>query len=258
MTEAAGGPWVPPRRPERAERARVRLFCLPYAGGGAGLFHRLGRALPDWIEVVPVLLPGRDRRLREAPRREAHGLADELADGLAPHLEEGGLPFALLGHSMGALLAFELERRLARRGAPAPAHVFAAAFRAPHLPERNPTLHTLTDAELAAALGRLGGTPPEVLAHAELMRLVLPVLRADLELVETYRWREGPRCRAALTALGSSEDPLVGEAELAAWREVTDGPFRLRLVPGGHFFLERAADELRAEVAATLGAALGR
>ncbi len=241
------GPWV--LRRKRPAGARLRLFCLPYAGGGAGIFHAWSKELPAWIEVVPVLLPGRDRRLREAPVRNAREQAAALADGLAPHLEP---PFALFGHSMGALLAYELTRELVRLGRPTPTHLFAAGFRAPHLADPNPPLHALDEALFLRAVAGLDGTPSEVLADVELVRLFLPTLRADLELVESYVWSPGVACPCPITVFGARGDPLVSKRELCAWSELTAGESRTHVVEGGHFFLEPARAEILAAIARAL------
>ena len=242
-----GGPWVHPRA--LRDDAEARLFCLPFAGGGAAIWHAWTREAPEWLEVLPVLLPGRDRRLRETPARDARVQADALAAGLAPYLDR---PFALLGHSMGALLSFELARRLRELGAPEPVHLFAAGFRAPHLPDRNTLIAHLPDGPFLAGLAGLGGMPPEVLASAELMRLLLPTLRADMTLVETYAHRPGAPLGLPITAFCAASDALVSEDEMAAWAEHTSAPFTLRVVPGGHFFLEEARPLMLPEVVRVL------
>jgi medium-chain acyl-[acyl-carrier-protein] hydrolase len=241
--------WLLPRR-GRAP-GEVCLVCLPYAGGGAAVFHGWQRELPERVEVRPAILPGRDRRMREPAAREIGAATRALADGLAPHLDG---PFALFGHSMGAMLGYELAREQVRRGARAPEHLFVSGFRAPHLPDRNPPLHRLSDDEFVRAIDRLDGTPRDVLEHEGLMQLVLPTLRADMELVETYAWEAAAPLACPITVFGAPDDPIVSREELDGWCEHTTGGCRTAFFErGGHFYLHELRAELLAEVAADLG-----
>jgi medium-chain acyl-[acyl-carrier-protein] hydrolase len=148
-------------------------------------------------------------------------------------------PYAFFGHSMGALVAFELARKMRREGLPAPAYLFVSAHRAPQLPNPDPTKHLLPDDELVAHLRDLEGTPPEVLAHPELLDMVLPTLRADLTLLNTYDYVAEPPLTTPILALGGIGDKIVGRPQLAAWREVTAGAFAVQQFPGGHFYLHK-------------------
>jgi medium-chain acyl-[acyl-carrier-protein] hydrolase len=235
-------------------RARLRLFCLPYAGGGASVFRGWAAALPADVEVCPVQLPGRESRLREPPFERARPLVEALAGALEPHL---GMPFALFGHSMGAMLCFELARELRRRQWPPPLHLFVSGRRAPQLPAREAPIHDLPEPEFLARLRELNGTPEEVLGHAELMRLLIPVLRADFAVNETYVFTPGEPLDLGISAFGGLGDPEVSRDELEAWREQARGAFRLRLLPGDHFFLHGARDLITESVARDL-AELGR
>src|SRR5947209_14514516 len=155
-------PWFQVAHPRPA--ARRRLFCLAHAGGGAALFRGWGERLPGSVEVVAVQPPGREGRFREPPFTDWRPLVAELADAIRPLLDK---PFALFGHSLGALLAYELARRLRDLGGKQPDHLFAAALAAPHLPNRREPTHTYADADFRESLRRRGGTPPAVLGHAE-------------------------------------------------------------------------------------------
>lgn len=224
-------------------RTRLRLFCFPYAGGGAGAFRGWSAALPPEVEVCPVYLPGRERRFREPGHTRLEPLVEELHEALLPHC---GLPFACFGHSMGAVIAFELARLL-ERGGTTPAWLFVSGRRAPQCPPEREQIHALPDAEFVAKLRELEGTPEEILRDPEMMELVLPVLRTDFAISETYRYREGPPLACPVSALGGTRDAHVGRDDLLAWRDHTRGFFRLRLFPGGHFFLHALqADVLRA------------
>jgi medium-chain acyl-[acyl-carrier-protein] hydrolase len=228
-------------------RARRRLFCFPYAGGGAAVYRGWPADLPADLEVCPVQLPGREGRLREAPFTRPAPLIQALADALASYW--GELPFAFFGHSMGAMLSFELARELRRRGQPQPVHLFASGRRAPQQRPREEDIHDLPEAEFIAKLRELNGTPEEVLQHAELMKLVAPVLRADFAVNETYAYTEEPPFDFAISAFGGLADSEVTREDLAAWQIHTRARFRLRMLPGDHFFLH-GARKLMAEAVA--------
>ncbi len=179
-------------------------------------------------------LPGREGRLRETPFTRI----EPLVEALAAELPLGELPFAFFGHSMGALIAYELVHELARRGGPQPLHLFASGRRAPQVPHREEPLHDLPEPQFLERLRELNGTPEEVLRHAELMALLSPLLRADFALHETWTYRAGRTPLAiGLSTLGGIADPEVTREDLEAWRVETTGPFRLRMMPGDHFFL---------------------
>ena len=230
-------------------RARLRLFCFPYAGGGSSIFRTWPKCLPETIAVCPVELPGRGARLREAPRTRLADLVGEMAEGLSPYLDR---PFAFFGHSMGALLGFELARTLRRMGGPLPRHLFVSGHRAPQIPDPGPHVHALPEPAFVAELRRLGGTPPAVLEHEELMQLLLPILRADFALVETYAYAPESPLSCPITALGGREDPEAGPGDLAAWRDQTTGDFSLRMLPGDHFFVHTAQPLLLAALSHAL------
>jgi medium-chain acyl-[acyl-carrier-protein] hydrolase len=214
---------------------RLRLFCLPYAGAGASLFASWPELLPDGVELNAVQLPGRENRLREEPFTRLQPLLEVLSEAIRPYLD---LPFALLGYSFGALLAFELARCLRRDGAPLPQHLFVLGRRAPHLNNPEPPVHRYSDPELVAWMRDLGGTPTLILEHPELLPIFLPILRADLTLHETYAYRPEAPLDLSISAFGGLRDSQAGREELEAWKEHTNGRFNLRLYPGGHFFLK--------------------
>jgi medium-chain acyl-[acyl-carrier-protein] hydrolase len=229
---ASASPWIV--RPRPRPRAALRLFCLPYAGGAASLFAPWAGALPETIELVAVQPPGRAERLFEPPHATMAALVEALLTALMPLIDR---PFALFGHSMGALVSFELARALRRAGGPAPAHMIVSGHRAPQLPSARPPTHRLPEPEFLAELQRLNGTPPEVLAHQELMQLLIPLLRADFAICETYAYTEAPPLACPILALGGLADAHVARADLEAWRPQTSAGFALRMLPGDHFFL---------------------
>jgi medium-chain acyl-[acyl-carrier-protein] hydrolase len=196
-----------------------------------------------------VQLPGRESRFREPAFTRLSALIEGLTDALRPFLDR---PFAFFGHSMGAVVGFELTRELRRRGGPAPRCLLVSARGAPQLPPRRAPLHSLSDDELVERLTAIGGVPPEVLAHRELLSLVLPALRADVQVSDTYRCVPEAPLTCPVRAYGGQEDADVTREDLQAWQEQTTGRFDLQMFPGGHFFLHTAETLLLARVAEDL------
>ncbi|WP_246204076.1 thioesterase II family protein [Streptomyces tailanensis] len=226
-----------------APDAVARLFCLPHAGAGASAYREWQSKVGPDVEVVPVQLPGREARFAEPPVTSAAEIVKHLAGSLVERA--GGKPFALFGHSMGALLAYELTHELLLVGRP-PVHLVVSGYGAPHLPRSTAygVVHKLPDAELARHIEALQGTAGEVLEHPELLELLLPILRADYELCETYRFVGHPPLPVPVTALGGTEDPGATEPQLRAWGELTTAPFTATSFPGGHFYLNAQLDDL--------------
>jgi medium-chain acyl-[acyl-carrier-protein] hydrolase len=231
MTNAANISWLSCYKPNPA--ATVRLFCFPYAGGSALIYRDWARNFPEWIEVCPVQLPGRGARLREKPFVRMDQLVKSLLREMRPYLTT---PFAFFGHSMGAVIGFEITRLLRRENAKLPVHLFISGRGAAQLTPPKPPTYNLPDAEFKQELQRLAGTPAEVLAHPELMEVVMPLLRADFELIQTYNYTYEPPLNIPLTALGGLDDDITRE-QLEGWRDETTGPFSLRMFAGDHFYL---------------------
>jgi surfactin synthase thioesterase subunit len=210
------------------------LICVPYAGGSAAVFHCWGRYLPEFVELYAVDLPGRDRLIRHPPITEMTELVGDLASAVTPHLSG---PFVVFGHSMGALVGFELVRELRRRRQPPPDVLIVSGHPAPHLDDRHPPLHQLPDREFIDQLRGLCGFPDEVIANDELLALFLPVLRADFQLCETYEFRREQPLACRIVALGGRDDAEISPCRLEAWQEQTSGSFRLALFEGGHLFI---------------------
>ena len=217
------------------EHATARLFCFPHAGGGAVFFRPWRRLLAPGVDVRPVVLPGRESRVRELPYRRVEQVLDPLCAALRPYLDR---PYVLFGHSLGAVLAYEVARRLSAGPGRAPALLLVSGRRAPHLPTTRRLFCTLPDAEFLTALGGLGGTPPEVLDAPELVRLLLPTLRCDFELNEYYRPLPGPGLDCPVAAYMGADDPEVDRPELLGWHRETTGEFTMRVFPGDHFYLK--------------------
>lgn len=228
---------------QRKPHASLRLFCFPYAGGGASIFHTWSASLPAKIEVCPVQLPGRENRILEQPFSHIQALTHALAQALHPYLD---MPYAFFGHSMGALLSFELTHYLQNMGGgnAGPEHLFVSAFRAPHLPDPSLPIHHLPEPAFVEELRRLQGTPEEILQNAEFLHLLLPLLRADFTVCETYVCERDTRLKCPITAFGGLQDEEVSCEMLSAWSQHTSQSFKLHYVAGSHFFLQTAQAEL--------------
>ena len=224
--------WI--KRTGQDPQKCFRLFCFPYAGGGASIFRSWPERLPSDIEVCATQFPGREDRLRETPFARLSSLIDVLADVLYPYLD---FPFAFFGHSLGSLISFELTRRLRRQKAPCPLQLFISGCRAPQIPNPDPPIHQLPHAEFIEELLRFNGTPKAVVDNPELMELLLPLLRSDLRLYETYVYDHEAPLDCPISAFAGFEDEEVSREELAAWCGQTRSRFSMQMFPGNHFFL---------------------
>lgn len=240
MTITQPNSWITTPKPN--PNAKLRLFCLPYAGGSALIYRPWAVTLPHEIEVCPIELPGRGLRMREPTMDQLGELVGAIATALKPYFDK---PFAFFGHSMGALLSFELAQLLQRQYPQSQLlHLLVSGCRAPHILRPNPLMHTLSDPELRETLRRLNGTPTEVLENEELMHLLLPTIRTDLRALETYRYSPNTPLTCPITTLGGIQDPEVSLDALEAWREHTVGLFSIRLFPGDHFFVHTQQAQL--------------
>jgi medium-chain acyl-[acyl-carrier-protein] hydrolase len=228
----AMNPWFAYTRTNA--NARLRLFCFPYSGGGALLFRDWAASLPATIDVYPVELPGRGVRISEALANRVSPLVRDIAQALYPYLDR---PFAFFGHSLGALLSFELAHYLVQEHARLPAHLFVSAHRAPQVPDPDSTVYTLSDHELIEKLRRLDGTPEEILREPELMSVLLPIVRKDFEICNTYVYMHRRPLGCPISAFGGSKDALVARNDLQPWAEQTSATFSSYMLPGGHLFM---------------------
>ena len=228
--------------PRRLEAPRLRIFCFPYAGGSATLYRDWPQHLPDDIELVGVQLPGRAFRLREPAFTDITRLLEALETQLSPYLDQ--VPFVFWGHSMGALVSFELMRRFQSRGLSMPKMAIVSGRRAPQLPYDPLNVPAMSDDEFMAELRRLGGTPDEVLDNERLMNLVLPSLRADFEILYRWHYIEGAPFSMPMKAVGGTSDGPIPRADLEAWSIHTGGDFTTKMFEGDHFYLHEAEPEL--------------
>jgi surfactin synthase thioesterase subunit len=231
--------WLPlDARPSPASAA---LFCFPYAGAGASVYAAWVRESPVDVAVRPVQLPGRETRLNEPRYRSWSRLLDAVAQGLSPHLRGS---FAFFGHSMGAVIGYELAKRLDETGGPSPAHLFVSGRRAPQCAARVAADQQLRDAKArtATALVESGARAADCSA---LVSLLLPILRDDFSVCESYHHTPSAPLACPLSVFGGLDDADVPIADLEAWRECTTGRFRLRVLPGDHFFVHSSGSLLR-------------
>ena len=241
--------WLLPRKPK--VEAKVRLFCFPYAGGGASIFRSWGETLPSSIEVCAAQLPGREAKLNEPPYSQVAPLVEATVEAIAPLLDK---PCALFGHSMGAIICFELARRLRRERGVEPAHLFVSGRRAPQIPDKDSPTFDLPEAEFVEELRSLNGTPKEVLENDELRALMLPLLRADFSVCQNYTYSAEPPLSCPITALGGLQDFHVPRKFLEGWGEQTSAAFSVRMFLGDHFFLHPAQTQMLRIIAQELQA----
>ena len=220
---------------------RVRLFCFPYAGGSATIYREWGEILPPDIEVQAVQLPGREWRLKDEPYDRVRPLVEELATVLKGLFET---PFAFFGHSLGAIISFELARELRRRGLAAPERLFLSGNRATHLPRLEMDIHNAPDEVFFEGLRRLEGTPEELLENEGLMKLLLPAMRADFAMAETYEFTPEPPLDMPFSVFGGLGDLSTDRPRLEPWAEHTTAEVKVRIVPGGHFFVNESGDHI--------------
>ncbi|NEA98895.1 alpha/beta fold hydrolase [Streptomyces sp. SID13726] len=212
----------------------LTLYCVPHAGGGAQPYARLEAAVPPGVRVVPLELPGHGTRLRERPLPDMEQVVTEVVRLIGEGRER---PFALFGHSFGALVAYETARRLRERGTP-PELLLVSGRISPELPPSHEPLHQLPDAALAAGLSRMGGIPQVLLDTPSVLRVFLPALRADLRIVETYAHPHTEPLDVPIAAYAGLDDLLTDRDGMAAWAGLTAERFELTLLRGGHFFLD--------------------
>ncbi|MEU9368228.1 alpha/beta fold hydrolase [Streptomyces avermitilis] len=239
--------WLKRYRPVRAPR--LRLICFPHAGGSAGVFRRWPEELPPDVELVAIQYPGRQERFGEACVDDMTSLADQITDVVTSLLDR---PIALFGHSMGAGVAYEVTRRLESRQLAWPARLFVSGSVSPLTPRHRRDLHLRDDEGMLEGLRELGGMDDAVLADPDLLRLVLPCVRADLRLIETYRPARLPSIATPVTAYAGTTDAHVPREGVAAWGDFTSAEFNLRIFPGGHFYLVGQEPEVVGDVCARL------
>ena len=236
---AAGGrsSWLVTPRP--LADARLRLFCFPFAGGSAAFYHGWSQALPEVMEVTSIELPGRGMRFGSPLRRHIAQILDPVVAALGPLCDR---PVVIFGHSLGALIGFEVARRLQAEGLGVAA-LMASGRRGPCTHRDGPPLHQLSDMALVQQLDQYNGTPAEILADPEIRDLFLPIIRADLQVNETYVHTASPKLGCPIYAFAGATDEEASPELVALWHKQTARDFLLRVMPGGHFFLKEQEEQ---------------
>ncbi|TAF08676.1 MAG: thioesterase [Nostocales cyanobacterium] len=231
-TKTTFNSWV--TCPQPNPNAKLRLFCLPYAGGSAMVFRTWPNSLPPTIEVCPLELPGRGRQMNLPPYTKMQPLVKEIAENLIPYLDK---PFAIFGHSMGGLVSFELARLLRSDYNLTPFHLFISARNAPQVTPTKRPIYNLPDAEFWQEIRNFNGTPDDVIENEDIIQLFMPILRADFTVLDTYMYTEQPPFDFPISVFGGLQDPAFTDFELKAWQEHTTADFSLQMLDGNHFFL---------------------
>lgn len=244
-SQAIATPWLL-TSPEAKDK--VRIFCVPYAGGGASVYRGWAKAFPDTAGVYPVQLPGRENRIGESLLYGMRELVEGISEAIFPYLQ---CPFILFGHSLGARIAFEVARNLREKWKIQPCCLIVSGSRAPHIPEPRP-LHHLPDDAFVEELRRFSGTPESILKSRELMEIFIPILRADFTVDETYAYLEAVPLECPIAAFGGTEDLEANQEELGAWARHTSSDFTLEMIEGDHFFLQTGKDFLLPSVSRIL------
>lgn len=214
---------------------RLSLFCIPYAGGNASIYKDWTPAAPEGVEVCPVELPGRGRLFKQPFADSLEVLAETIREAITPYTAR---PYAIFGHSMGALLAYEVTAQLRSAGHPEPSALFLSGRCPPFGGRTGTSVSRLPDPQFLEHLRKLAGTPQEILASEELMQIFLPVLRSDFSLCEEYEPQEAQIFTMPVTVMSGDEDEETSEREMQRWRRVTTGAFTSRRYPGDHFFMK--------------------
>lgn len=218
---------------------KIRLFCFPHAGGGASVFHAWQKQFSPEIQIFALQLPGRETRLAEAPYTEMPPLLSALADAILPHMK---VQVAFFGHSFGALISFELARYLRRHYSVQPLMLFLSGHRAPDVPNELPRLSELPAKAFVDKLQELGTVPEAVLENTELLKLILPALRADFTIYENYEYQVDTPLDCPIAAFGASDDSLLDPSQLDPWSEQTRARCTIEVFRGDHFYLFGAAE----------------
>lgn len=240
-------PWF--SVPRQGGAHAMRLFCFPYAGGGASVYRAWAETLGDGIELVAVQPPGRESRFAEPALTDLPELIEQLRDAIAPMLAPR---FAFFGHSLGALVSFELARALRRAELPLPDTMFVSGRRAPQVPIGRPAFHRLDDQALVSEIRRLGGDTHRLLDDDEMRTLLLPAARADFALHDTYEYREEHPLEVRMFVFSGLDDHTTSDANLRAWQEQCEFPVALSMFEGDHFFIDRSRPEVLRTISASL------
>ncbi|MFY9074805.1 thioesterase domain-containing protein [Malaciobacter mytili] len=245
MNSISKNKWV---QFESKQNVNLRLFCLPYAGGSASIYRLWQQKMPENIQVCKIQLPGRENRINEQAIDSMEVLIQILVKQLLSYFDK---PFVLFGHSMGAMIVYELARYLTNYTSYTPLHIFVSACRTPNIAELKTTYHLPND-EFINSLRQRGGTNEILLNNKEYMQMIEPTLRADLKLIEQWHHNDIDKLNCPITIFGGLNDTLVSPFILKQWRQYTNNVFKLKLFKGGHFFINDPSVNIASIVANTL------
>jgi len=232
-----------------SQKASCRLFCFPYAGGSSFIYNNWSKTISENIEICAIQLPGRANRMNEKPFTGVEPLVEVLTEKILPFTT---MPFAFFGHSMGAIICYELAINLRKKANIEPLHLFVSGRSAPHLAANDRITYNLPDQDFIKEIAKLNGTPKEILQNAELLELLFPLLRADFELVETYKYNKQQQLNCPISAFGGSEDEEVSIDDLKAWKVHTKAGFKLNVLDGDHFFINHFSEVFTKTISAEL------
>jgi len=225
------------------------MFCFPYAGVGPSIYFPWQVHLPPEVELFVIQSPGREGRFREASIQTMEIIVREISQAIAKYLDK---PFVTFGHSLGALTSFETVRVLRRKFGKHPSHFYVSGFRAPQLPDPDPPIHSLPDKLFVEELRRrYDGLPAVIFEDQDLLDIFLPAIRADMTVSESYTYVPEIPFDFPVTAYGGIQDSIVDQESLNAWGQQTRGQFRLKMIPGDHFYLQNAREDLLQDMKAT-------
>ena len=223
---------------------KIRIFCFPYAGGGASAYRNWGTYLPNYVGVYPIQIPGRENRITEKALTDMCKLTDKIVSAIHPYLDT---PYLVFGHSLGAKISYEVCNELREKQDNAPCHLIVSGSRAPHIPEPEP-LHHLQDVDFIEAMKRYSGMSKECLENRDLLNLFLPIFRADFILDETYCFTKYEKFDFPITALYGDQDQDSEIDTVEAWSEYTNTSFNKKVFHGEHFFIKTSEKEVLAYI----------
>lgn len=227
------------------DKMRGRLVCFPYAGGGASAYYRWPELILPDLELIRITLPGHEHRIREPLVKNIGEIIEKVSDELRFITEE---PYAMFGHSMGAIIAFETCREFRRKKLPLPDHLFAAGYRAPQLPDTDNPITHLPNHEFLEKVCAYGGMPQGILNNKELLDIFVPILKADYQIIESYQYAAEPPLNCSITTFGGIADQKVSSRQIVEWEKQTKKEFKSRFFDGGHFFIKNRESELVGEI----------
>jgi len=221
--------------------ATKRLFCFPYAGGSAAIIYRKwAMNLPEDLEVLPVELSGRGSRLQESLKYDMDSLVEELIGAIKNYIDK---PYYFFGHSMGALVSYEIARRLSKKHLPLPEKLILSSHSAPQFNKRSPVMHKLPKDEFIRELKELNGMPKEFFESEELLDIFLPIIKADYTVCETYEFSAREKLKIPFIAIRGTNDQTVLKEDMIGWSDLTQSGFKFFEFPGDHFFITKNQDE---------------